>query len=239
MSLVVRKVVVAVDSADRSARVFAEAVRVATRLRVSIEGVFVEDEDLLRLADHAFARRFGGAATPRAFVREELEREWRALAAEVKATLQHEAARRNVEARFAVARAEARRAITEGLGEGDLVLVGWGGWSPPAARTAPVRVLHDGSESAARALELGAQLAGSAGRLTVLLPPGVVVEALPQDVGSLRAVALPDALAKTLRQAVAEEPGGLLLVPATCALAAAIAARSLAARFSASVLLVG
>ncbi|MCB9594376.1 MAG: hypothetical protein H6719_16715 [Sandaracinaceae bacterium] len=242
--MTVRRVVVAIAGGDRTFRVVREAVRVASCLDAALEGRFLEDEDLLRLAAYSFAQRTDSAGGTRALRAEDLEREWRAVAADVRSTLEREAAHQRVEARFAVERGRPRDAVSRQIEQGDVVVVGWGGWSPKAARSAPVRVLFDGSDAAERALEAGARLAGDDGRLSVWVVGGddAAVEAtrerLSGRVARLRVAPIADATPPTVQHILAAHPGGLLLVPSTSGLAEALASGADDARFPAGVLVV-
>jgi hypothetical protein len=245
---VVRRVVLALDSGERTVTVVREAVRVASHFGAELEGLFVEDVELVQLTGHAFARRVAGEGPSRALSVADLEQEWRAFARAAREALEEEAERRRVRARFAVQRARAREAIRERLARGDVVVVGWGGWAPRAERTAPVRVLFAGDAApCARALEVGRRLAGPSGRLEVWIAPDDEALAAQEDairervgdaVGELRILALADQRPATLRRAVAERPGGLFIVPAGSALAERLGDRSVAARFPASVVLI-
>lgn len=247
MTVRVRRVVLAIDTAERTVRIVREAVDVASSLGAELEGLFVEDDMLLRLAEHAFARRVGAGA-PVQLMQADLEREWRALAREVRAALEHEAGARQVPMQFAIERGTVEAALRSRLAGGDLVIVGWGGWSPSALRRpALVRVLYDGHDDAERAIEVGLLLAGEGGEIVVwIAPDGARATELAERVRArigdriarVRFRGMADAEPATVRRAVAEEPGGLLIVPERAALAVRLAERSVAARFPCSVLIV-
>lgn len=246
---VLRRVVIVLDSDERTARLVREALRLALAFGTEVEGLFVEDEALLALAGHAFASRLGLDARRTEFGAADVVREWAAQSARVRRAIEQEADRRAVRARFAVCRGPSRQVVIERLDEGDLVLVGWGGWAPSAARRAPVRVLYDGSPAAERALSLAERLLGEAGVLAIWVQVSDEAELEPIEArlrerlahlaGRLRIAPIVDPSAATLRHVVAARPGGLLLVPRTTAVAQEIAGRSLAARFPSSVILVG
>ncbi len=244
----VRRVVLAIDAAERTGRVAREAVELASSLGAELEGLFVEDDDLLRLAAHAFAARVGEGGTRHELEAEDLEREWRALAREARAALEREAGARRVRVRFAVERGAVEAALRSRLAGGDLVIVAWGGWASRAARRpAPVRVLYDGGEDADRALEVALALAGDEGEIGVWIAPDGeraleltdrVRERAADRVARLRLAGMSDAAPATIRAALSEEPGGLLIVPAAHELAVRLWQRSVAARFPCSVLIV-
>lgn len=244
----VRRVVLAIDAAERSGRVAREAVELASSLDAELEGLFVEDDALLRLAEHAFAARVGEGGERRELAREDLEREWRALAGEAREGLEREARARRVRVRFVIERGAVEVALRSRLAGGDLVIVAWGGWAPRAAlRPAPVRVLYDGGEDAERALEVALALAGAEGELVVWIAPDGeravelaerAREHAADRVARLRLAGMSDAAPATVRAALAEDPGGLLIVPAAHELAVRLSQRSVAARFPCSVLIV-
>ncbi len=242
--MTVRRVVVAICTGDGTGRVVREAVRVASRLDAELEGRFLEDEDLLKLAAHPFARRVGSAGETRGFSIDDVERVWRALAGVVRAALEREAAREQVPAHFEVQRGRLRDAVARHLEESDLVVLGWGGWSPSANRAAPIRVLFDGSEASERALEAGARLAGEDGRLSIWAERaddatlGALRERLRGRVARLRVAPIEDPSVEAIGHILADRPGGLLLVPAGSAIAATLAAGDREARFPAGVLVV-
>ncbi|MEQ8454332.1 MAG: hypothetical protein RLO52_10190 [Sandaracinaceae bacterium] len=218
----IRRVIVVVDSSERAARAVREASRVAGHFDVDLEGVLLEDEALLRLAGQPFARRFG-VGPERGFEPEEIEREWRAIAARAREVVERELRA------FRVERGPASGLFSRFV-EGDVALIGWGGSSPRAARRAPVRVLFDGSPAAERALGVGEALAERGAKLEVWLVPGA-----ERAQASRRMI---DVRAATVRRAVAESPGGLLLVPRGSALSDRLGERSVATRFPCSVLIV-
>lgn len=244
-----RRVVIVLDSDERSVRLVREAVRVAMRFGAEVEGVFVEDEDLIALARHGFAARVEPTALRKPFDAGDLEQEWRLQSRAVENTLEREARVSDVPARFAVHRAASREAVRERLDRGDLVLVGWGGWAPSAGRAAPVRVLYDGGPASERALDVAAELIGERGVLAIWVLVEDEAELAPIEAklrerlsalaGRLRVAPIHDPTAATLRHIVAASPGGLLLVPRSAPVARQLADRDLAARFGSSVFLVG
>jgi precorrin-6B methylase 2 len=243
---VVTRIVLAIDAADRTVHVVREAVELASRFDAELEGLFVEDDALLRLAGHEFARRYDRFGAGREFGPREIEHEWRVIAGEVRRALEQEAQKRSVRSRFEVMRGGAEAALRERLARGELVFVAWGGW-PTTARQAPVRVFYDGGASSRRALEIAVRMAGPQGQILVWLVPEDhratelaldVRREIGDRVGHVRLAGLSDASPGTIRRAIAEEPGGVLLVPGAHELAVRIAQRSMSARFPCSVVLV-
>jgi hypothetical protein len=245
MSAEVRRVVLALDRDERTARLLREAALVASSLGAELEGLLIEDDALLRLAGHDFARRLGREGLARGFSHADLELEWRAMATQVRRAFEREAERGQVMARLAVTRGTVEGALRDRLAGGDLVVVGWAGWSPPASARR-VRVLYEGDVDSERALGLARRLAGTDGELVVWVAPD---GARAEELGAMalerlrgapaRIAGLSDAAPATLRRALTDQPGGLLVVPSAHPLAGRLADRSEVARFACSVLLTG
>lgn len=192
----IRRVLVTLDSSPESLAAAATATRMAAALEAELAGLFVEDHDLLRLAESRQAHRVGfltAAAEP--VDRDELRRQLRAQAARARRALRRLAERHGISCTFEVVHGAVTTEVLAAAGREDLVSVGRVGWSHGhrrrlgstarallarhrsatllAGRATPtqakVAVLFDGSEAAARALQLAARLAPAvAGRLVVL-----------------------------------------------------------------------
>lgn len=236
-----QRVVLAIDAADRTLHVVREAVDLASALDAELEALLIEDDALLRLASHEFARRFRRTGEE-LFEPHEIEREWRAIASEVRRALERE----RIQAELSIVRGAVEAALRARLDRGDVIVVAWGGFSPRPQR-APARVFYDGGEASERALELAVRVAGKRGEVLVWIAPSAEkMHELAQRaraqvgdrVGRLRMAGLEDAQPGTIRRAIADEPGGALLVPADHDLARKLAQRSPAARFPCSVILV-
>lgn len=242
--MTVRRVVLAITTGDRPARVAREAVRVASRFGAELEGRFVEDEDLLKLAAHPFARCIGSAGLARELSVDDVEREWRALAGEVRAALEAEAARQRLAVpRFEIRRGRRAEALGNHLDQGDVVVVGWGGWSPRASRKAPIRVLFDGSEASERALEAGVRLTDGGGLAVWMVGADDAAVAamrarLSDRVGRLRVAPMAEPSIPAIQHILAERPGGLLILPVGSPIARALESGAQEARFPAGVLVV-
>lgn len=57
--LAIKRILVALDTSSHSLAALQAAVELAARFHAELEGLFVEDADLLRSADHAFSREIG------------------------------------------------------------------------------------------------------------------------------------------------------------------------------------
>lgn len=198
-----RRILVGVDASAASVAASAAAAELAARLGAELLGLFVEDEDLLRLAGLPFAgvlRIPSGAHEsidpPRA------EAELRALGAHAREAFARaaEAARRTFE--FTVRRGRVAAEILAASAGVDLLvlgagsrrrsgLAGLGDTARAAAARAPSSVLllgggarlgdpvvavDDGSPGAARALAVAGALAGPPGPAVVVAPPASAAE---------------------------------------------------------------
>jgi nucleotide-binding universal stress UspA family protein len=191
-----RRVLVALDASPASLAAAGAAADLAARLAAELAGLFVEDEDLLRLAGAAQAWQvdlLSGALRPAAGA--ELESQLRAQRARALAALEEAAKRRAVTFSFKVVRGRVTPEILAAAA-GDLLAlgtVGWSrGWGQPFGGTAralvesaagravvlvtlpdgphdPIVVYDDGSLAASLALELAAGLAGGSGAAVVVV----------------------------------------------------------------------
>lgn len=181
-----RRILVAIDASAASLDALSAATALAARLGAALEGLFVEDEDLLRLAALPFTDlvRTPGGARER-FDSATAEASLRAVAARAREALERAAARHGVACSFRVVRGRVSQQIVAAAGEADLVVLGasshgrlarssLGATAKAAATRAPSPVLllppgarleggivalDDGSPSGARALAAARSLA--------------------------------------------------------------------------------
>ncbi|MGD2137108.1 MAG: universal stress protein [Gammaproteobacteria bacterium] len=190
----VRRIIVTLGACDTGRATLETAARLATILPAELEGVFVEDINLIRLAELPFLRELRSwSLAEEALNGQRMQRELRAKARQAEQTLAQVAAARGVNWSFRVWRglplAESLLAALEadvlGLGRRDSLVSGRAQHiSPPRARQATVAcqcisVLFSGSEQATRALSTACRLAQDTGaRLTVLLPEAETAKAV-------------------------------------------------------------
>ena len=185
-SVQVRRIVVAADASAPGRAALDAAIRLAQRLEAELEGLYVEDINLRRLAELPVARefRFAGAARDAAAIAEDLRNE----AMRLRRAFEEAASRARVQASFRVAEGQIEHGILAEGGAADLLVIGLErrrSLVPTriAATTAAIAsrpmVLYDGSEGSARALALASRLAADdAGALTVVIRAATEAEAL-------------------------------------------------------------
>ncbi len=179
-----RRILVALDASASSLAALEVAAGLAACLRSELAGLFVEDDDLMNLAELPFAREFslpGGTARPLdpARMKQELEQQ----AAAARRALQAEAQRRRLSWDFRVVRGRVENELRAAAAAADLICVGQG--MRPMTRRArlggtarraavgdtavlfvdrstvgapgPIMVIDDGSPTARRGLRLDRQ----------------------------------------------------------------------------------
>lgn len=191
----IHRILIALDASTNSHAALEAAVNLAELLKSEVLGLFVEDINLLRLADLPFVRevRFAERAMRRV-EQEALLRGLRARAALLRHELEEMAAERKLTSSFHVLRGSVDRELLTAALDTDLVVLGRLGHTVarrvPLGSTAraivsraasavllvkagvesgPVIALYDGSEEGHRALLLAAELADHVGDLRVLV----------------------------------------------------------------------
>lgn len=180
----VRRILVGIDASPSSLAALDAALNLAVEQGAQVEGLYVEDLNLVRLAQLPFAREVVHVtAQVRTFELKDLERQLRAQADRARGAIAEQAARRGVRWRFQVARGDIAGELLRRSEEADLVILGRSGWSGThalgsTARAAlllgsrptillkfgsrmnrPIAVVADDSQVGRRALEAAAELA--------------------------------------------------------------------------------
>jgi nucleotide-binding universal stress UspA family protein len=196
----IRQILVALDASTSSVNALQAAVELAERFNAELIGLFIEDINLLRLAQLPFAREVSiFAPMPKPLKSLEIEMQLRAQAERMRRLLAQSAQRHGVAWIFRIARGAVAAEILAAGAQADLLILGKIGRSMPGLQrmgstvrmmllqrqgmtlimesrvflTMPVVTLYDGSEVARKALEIAAFLVKSkAGRLTVLVVAG-------------------------------------------------------------------
>jgi nucleotide-binding universal stress UspA family protein len=102
MTARIERVVVVLDAVSESRTAIDTATRLAARWRARLHGVFVEDDELLRLANLPFARQVSLGAGVETLTRQQAERQLRAFAEQARRDIAAAAQRLNVEWSFDV-----------------------------------------------------------------------------------------------------------------------------------------
>ncbi len=168
-ALKIRRILLALDASPGSLSALEAAVDMAARIEAELSGVFVEDEDLMRLAESPFARQIlYPSATQAATSRASVEREMKLQAQRARETLANAAQRAHIRWSFRTVRGKVTPELLAAAEEGDLLLLL--ATRRVRLRDISVAVYYDNSPAANRALLTATRLAGAGrGNLTVLL----------------------------------------------------------------------
>lgn len=249
-----RHILVALDASPHSQAALDMAVRLAMDFEAKLEGIFIKDENLLRAARLPFAEEVRAhTRSPKSLSDRRMERQLRYQAERAEAVLQDMAERAGVPYEFHVNEGHVTRVLMKAAQEVDLVALGKTSTRSSRRRLgttceallseapAPVLVLreavqqrqpvltyYDGSDTAAAALRLAAQIASRATEhpLKVLLPVDDETETnrLREEVLDQYAHLVPDLQVRPLTQmeldrlaALARQEGpGLVVMPGRC-----------------------
>jgi nucleotide-binding universal stress UspA family protein len=189
------RVLVALDTSPHSLAALEAAVELAALFDVELAGVFVEDRELLKLAELPLASEVASfSATIRPLDSSSMRLQLRAVAERARRALAASADRARVRWSFRVLQGGVPTAVMEGVGRRDLISLGSAGWSRRRrmrlgsttrailSKThtstlvlesgrrigAPLFALYDGSNAARRGLDVVARLARE-GEATVLI----------------------------------------------------------------------
>lgn len=235
----IRRVLVALDASPSSLAVLEAAARLAETLRAELSGLFVEDENLLRIAELPFARAVESfSGTPRPLESRGLERGLRAEASRARRALEIVAERGLLRWSFRVTRGTVASEILAAASEANLLVLGKAGWSasrlgPTAstvarsasgptlmvgreARVGTTVVAYDGSPASERALTLAAALSREESLTVVSIEPRASFTAekwLADQRRTASILELPQGDRSALVEVVRREGAGLLLVP--------------------------
>lgn len=183
----VRRILLALDSAQ-DAGALELAAELAALLQGTLQGVFVENADLLRLARLPFTHEISlGSAAVRRLEAAQLERDLRAQAERVRRLLENHALRHRIEWSFRIERGALTATLAASDGA-DIVILGRSNAPERAQRgAAPVLTAYDGSAAAGHALDTAVELTGNPDELLVLLPAARAAELRPAAAAQLAA----------------------------------------------------
>ncbi|MCF8384016.1 MAG: universal stress protein [Chlorobium sp.] len=196
---VIKSIAVGIDCSPHSMASLKAAAELAARMNAELIGIFVEDINLLRIADLPFSQEIRlYSAQPESMSTAELERLLRMQARQAETSLQHEAEIFRVHHTFNVRRGIVPREVIAAALEADLLVLGRSGRSPTCrkglgstARSAlsgstknvmlmrtgfsaeheAILVLFDGSEGSKAALRIALSLVRSGNTLHILILP--------------------------------------------------------------------
>lgn len=184
--IAIRRIAVALDASGFSRAALETAICLAAALSAELEGIFVEDTNLMRLTGLPFLREIRPwSLAEEALSGQRMQRELRALARQAEQALVQAVGETGISWSFRVwrGRAETESLIASfdadvlslarsGLGTSVLMQPGFGSGTRPARYPAPaIAVLFSGSEQAVRALAAACHLATALnGLIKVLLP---------------------------------------------------------------------
>ncbi|MFZ6030130.1 MAG: universal stress protein [Chloroflexota bacterium] len=183
--LTIRRILVALDASPHSLAALDAAVDLAVRFQAELAGLFVEDENLSRLAEYAFVHEIGlFSAVGRPVSGQEIARRIRVRVRHVRQVFTLSTSRARVRWSFRVTRGVVLSQVVAAAAESDLLILGRAGWSllqrkrlgstvrgllPEPFRLAlvikagtcigvPLVAVYDGSAAADRALQAAVAL---------------------------------------------------------------------------------
>lgn len=208
----VKRILIALDSSASTPNSLTVAAELASRLRAELRGLFVEDNDLLKLAALPFTTQINlTTGTRQPLETSELESQMASLAAAAQRRLAAVAERDRLIWSFRTVRGQIAREIANAAEDADLVIVEGGQHGGPAhARIGlpasatvkqvnrsvlilragrhfegPIFVTFDGTAQSGKALRMAAALARNGNLLTVSIPEGADHEGLETEARTL------------------------------------------------------
>jgi hypothetical protein len=225
----IRRIAVTLDAFDLNVIALDQAARLARRLGAKLEGIFIEDIDLLQLAEMPFLREVRRSSrSVEAINPVRMEQEFRVLARRAERLLGEQATRHHVSWSFRIWRGSIDADLLDAAMEVDILALSRLGSAltrghPARAGHNAVAVLYGDSEAAARALETAAGMAAEqqAG-LNILLPLAgnldaaalqqALVSRLGEQAGVAQVIPMPDASLPSLLEALADSGSAALIL---------------------------
>jgi nucleotide-binding universal stress UspA family protein len=179
-SVNIKRILVALDASPHSLAALEAAVELAARFQAELAGLFVEDENLLRLANLPFVQEVGLFSAHRRRVEiRELERQIRGLGRRARSVFIRTTERIQITRSFRVVRGSVLSEVLNAASEADMLVLGRAGWSllqrerlgstvrgilperfgmalilkEKTCLGVPLAVVYDGSPAAERALD--------------------------------------------------------------------------------------
>jgi nucleotide-binding universal stress UspA family protein len=199
-TLTIRRILVAVDASPDSRAALRAAVQMASRFHAQLEGLYVEDLNVLRAAQIPFAKEFGHYTGDRRLINPSaIERDMRARVREMRRLFHMLTEQESIVGSFHVARGRVSSEIRTAAIEADVLIVGRMGWAQTdvermggavefacadtaprvtavlregAKLASPVVAVYDGTGEGGKVLRVGAALVDEmSGPLQIFLLP--------------------------------------------------------------------
>ena len=179
-----KRILVALDTSARGRAALEAAVRLAMTTHAELQGLYVDDEDLLRLASLPFAYEIDfPSASPHRLQSVNMERALRAAAQEAEQAFTKTLQQHNLKSTFRIVRGTLIGASLAAADDVDTLVIGQRGRSSRlmagdqmlrhGVRKKSVVAVFDGSASALQTIEIANKLAESnAGELSILVRSG-------------------------------------------------------------------
>ena len=225
----IRRIAVTLDAFDLSIVALDQAARLARRMGAQLEGIFIEDIDLLQLAEMPFLREVRKSSrSVEAMNPVRMEQEFRVLARRAERLLGEQATRHHVSWSFRIWRGSIDTDLLDAAMEVDVLALSRLGSAltrghPTLHGHNTIAVLYGDSEPAARALETAAGMAAELHAvLNILLPVAggtdsaalrqKVVSQLGEQAGMAQFIPMPDAAMPSLVEALADTGSAALIL---------------------------
>ena len=176
-----RRIAVTLDACQVSSSTLEEAVLLAARMGAQLEGIFVEDIDLIQLAELPFLREVRSVSRSEIAINlTRMEQELRVLARRAERLLGEHAARQNVSWSFRIWRGSIDTELLTADTDADVfALIRMGTTLARPATTKAVSVVFTGTDASMRALETAMSLTTDPYKeLNILLPAENEAEAM-------------------------------------------------------------
>ena len=225
----IMRIAVTLDAFDFSIGALDQAARLASRMGAQLEGIFIEDLDLLQLAELPFLREVRRSSrSVEAMNPLRMEQEFRVLARRAERLLGEQAARHHVSWSFRIWRGSIDTELLAAVMEVDVLALSRLGSVLARGHAARpghsvIAVLYGDGEPAARALETAAAMAAAQqARLNILLPGGgetdtadlrqAVASRLGEQAADAQFIPMPDASLPSLLEALAGTDSAALIL---------------------------
>lgn len=188
-----KRILVSLENSRLGAMALEAAAELATELQAQLQGLFVEDINLLNLAGLPFAREVGHeSATERRILSSDIERSLKAEALHTQQLLARTAERLQLQWSFQVVRGQIISEVLSFAGEADLIIFGKMKKTQSESITIPMKqnvhqvlVVFDGSPTSQRALTTALLMA----RLNATMLSVLIEGDTPESINALREIA--------------------------------------------------